>query len=127
MAGKTTTTNTFILFTAVAVLSLAALAADLSGMWTMRLVTTGGAEAPMISMTLKQDGDKLSGSCSLQDLDEMLAVSGDVKNDAIQWHCSSTELTVTFSGKVGGTGREITGSWSTSAAAQGTFIGTKIP
>jgi len=110
----------------VAVLSTPVFAADLSGMWAIRLVTSGGAEAPTISITLKQDGEKVTGSCSLQDLDEILTLSGQSKDDAIEWQCSSTEITMTFDGKVGARD-EITGSWSTSAAAQGTFTATKTP
>jgi hypothetical protein len=109
---------------AMAVLPLALSAVDLSGMWTMRLLTREGAEAPTIGITLKQNGEKLTGSCSLDDLDEILTLSGEAKDEAISVRCSSTEITMSFSGQVSG-GDEMKGTWSTSAAAQGTFTATK--
>jgi hypothetical protein len=124
LTARPTITKMSIAVIAVSVLSLAVLAADLSGMWTMRLVTTGGAEAPTLLVTLKQDGEKLTGSCTVEDLDEILTLSGEAKDNEIRLQCAGTEVSVTLSGKVSEQG-EMTGSWSTSTAAQGTFTATR--
>ena len=103
-----------------------ALAADVSGTWVVRLLTTSGKEAPVIDVVLKQSGDRLSGSCSLQDLDDDFTISGQVKDDGVSWQCSSSGLRMAFTGSIGSTSREITGSWNTSANPEGgTFTATK--
>ncbi len=114
-----------VVLAVVTILSAQALAADVSGSWTVRLVTKGGAEAPTVSLSVKQEGGRLVGSCSIPDLDDPLTISGEVKDDTITWQCSSRELTASFTGAITRTGREITGSWTTNASGAGTFTATK--
>src|SRR5262245_25926238 len=103
-----------------------ALAVDVSGTWMLRLLTTSGKDAPVIDVVLRQSGDKLSGSCSLQDLYDDFTISVQVKEDGVSWQCSGSGLRMAFTGSIGSTGREITGSWNTSANPEGgTFTATK--
>src|SRR5215470_6798119 len=110
----------------VIVLWSRALAVDVSGTWVLRLLAASGKEAPVIDVVLKQDGEKLTGTCSLQDLDDDFTISGQLKEDRASWQCSSSGLRMTFTGSIRNTGREITGSWNTSANPEGgTFTATK--
>jgi hypothetical protein len=103
-----------------------ALAVDVSGSWVLRLVTAGGKDAPVIDVVLKQDDERLTGKCSLQDLDDDFTISGQAKEDRVSWECFSSQLRMTFDGSIRSSGREITGSWNTSANPEGgTFIATK--
>ena len=103
----------------VAVASTAA--ADLSGAWRVALKATNGDEAPTFTVTLKQDGQKLSGTCATDARDEQFTVTGQVTDSAATWRCARQPLTVDFSGKISASGSGITGSWSTSASGKGTF------
>ena len=115
----------FFVALTVAAIWAHALAVDVSGTWVLSLLTAGGKEAPVIDVVLKQDGEKLTGSCSLQDLDDNFTISGQVKEDGVSWQCSSSTLRMNFTGSIRNTGREITGSWNTSANAEGRFTATK--
>jgi hypothetical protein len=101
-----------------------ALVVDVSGTWVVSL-ETGGKEGPVIDVVLKQDGEKLTGSCSLQELDDDFTISGQATDDSVSWQCSSPEVRMIFTGSIGSTGREMTGSWNTSANGEGTFTATK--
>ena len=112
----------------IAVLSAVAVnAADASGVWSLRLTTTGDESAPRASVTLKQDGDKLSGSCVINSTDEKFSVTGQVTGDTVTWQCASAgPVAVSFKGTINASGREMSGSWTTGRAG-GTFKGSKPP
>ena len=100
-------------------------AADASGTWALRLTTTGDESAPRASVTLKQDGDKLTGSCVIDSTEETFTATGQVMGDSIAWRCvSKGPIEASFKGTINETGREMTGSW-TSGKAEGTFKGSK--
>ena len=101
-------------------------AADVSGTWALRLTTSDGESAPRVSVTLKQDGKALTGSCVIGDTDEKFTVTGEVIDDAVTWWCASDgPVEASFNGTINSTGREMTGSWTTPAPAKGTFKGSK--
>ncbi len=103
-------------------------AADVSGTWSLRLMTSDGESAPRASVTLQQDGKTLTGSCVIGDTDEKFTVAGEVTDNTVTWRCASKgPVEVSFSGQINSTGREMTGSWSTPAPARGTFKGSKSP
>jgi hypothetical protein len=103
-------------------------AADVSGVWSLRLTTSDGESAPRASVTLKQDGKTLTGSCVIGDTEQKFTVVGEVTDTAVTWRCASTgPAEASFSGTINSTGREMTGSWTTPAPARGTFKGSKSP
>ncbi|HVJ27212.1 MAG TPA: hypothetical protein VM493_06695 [Vicinamibacterales bacterium] len=103
-------------------------AADVSGVWSLRLTTSDGESAPRASVTLKQDGERLTGSCVIGDTDQEFTVVGQVTDTAVTWQCASKgPVEVSFSGTINSTGREMTGSWTTPAPARGTFKGSRSP
>jgi hypothetical protein len=113
------------------VIALAALlpvpltAADVSGVWSLRLQTTDDQSAPRASVTLAQEGDKLTGSCEIEGVDHAFTVTGQVAGDTVTWRCvSKGPVAASFKGTINATGREMTGSWTTGASA-GTFKGSK--
>jgi hypothetical protein len=108
------------------VLSDPLMAADVSGIWSLRLTTAAGESAPRASVTLKQDGKTLTGSCVIADADTTFTVAGEVIDDVVTWRCASKgPVEASFSGTINSTGREMTGAWTTPAPARGTFKGSK--
>jgi len=102
------------------------IAAEVSGIWSLRLTTADGESAPRASVTLKQDGKTLAGNCVIGDTDTTFTVAGEVIDDVARWRCASNgPVEASFSGTVNSTGREMTGSWTTPAGARGTFKGSK--
>ena len=102
--------------------------ADVSGVWSLRLTTSDGESAPRASVTLKQDGARLTGSCVIADTEQAFTVVGQVTDDAVTWRCASKgPVEVSFSGTINSTGREMTGSWTTPAPTRGTFKGSRSP
>ena len=113
---------------AIAVLVVSVSAADVSGEWSLRLTTSDGESAPRVSVTLKQDGDRLTGSCVIGSTDQKFTVVGQVMDRAVTWRCvSDGPVEASFEGEVNSTGREMTGSWTTPAPARGTFKGSRKP
>jgi hypothetical protein len=120
--------KSFIVSLIALFLAESAMAADVSGTWSLRLTTSDGESAPRASVTLKQDGKTLTGSCVIGDTDEKFTVAGEVIDNALTWRCASKgPVEASFSGTVNSTGREMTGSWTTPAPARGTFKGSKSP
>ena len=111
----------------IAVLSaVSTSAADASGVWSLRLTTDGGESAARVSVTLKQEGDTLTGSCVIGGTEEKFTVTGQVTETAVTWRCvSKGPVEASFTGTINSTGREMTGSWTTPAPARGTFKGSK--
>jgi len=103
-------------------------AADVSGVWSLRLTTSDGESAARASVTLKQDGETLTGSCVISYTDQEFTVVGQVTGTALTWRCvSKAPLEASFKGTVDSTGRQMTGEWTTPAPARGTFKGSKSP
>jgi hypothetical protein len=119
-------TKSLIFAAMTAFLAVSVRAADFSGVWSLRLQTKNDESAPRASVTLKQDGEKLTGSCKIDNTDEMpFTVAGQVKGDSLNWQCvSKGPVAVTFKGSVNTTGREMTGTWTT-GKAEGTFKGSR--
>jgi hypothetical protein len=106
--------------------AVAAPAADVSGVWSLRLMTSDGESAPRATVTLKQNGDRLTGRCVIGDTDEEFTASGRVIDDAVTWRCAGKgPVEASFRGTINSTGREMTGSWTTPAPARGTFKGSR--
>jgi hypothetical protein len=101
-------------------------AADASGVWSLRLTTADGESAPRTTVTLKQEGTTLTGTCVIGDTDATFTVTGQAIEDVVTWRCASGgPVEASFKGTINSTGREITGSWTTPAPANGTFKGSK--
>jgi hypothetical protein len=103
-------------------------AADVSGVWSFRLMTKDGESAPRASVTLKQDGEKLTGTCVIENTDEEFIVVGQVTDNTLTWRCSGKgRFEASFKGTIDAAGRQMTGEWTTPAPAQGTFKGSRRP
>ena len=103
-------------------------AADLSGVWSLRLLTSDGQSAPRATVTLKQDAEKLTGTCTIDSTDQEFTVVGQATDNTVTWRCvSKGPFEASFKGTVDSTGRQMTGEWTTPAPAQGTFKGSRSP
>ena len=101
-----------------------AAAVDVAGSWTLTVETAQGSGSPEV--TLKQDGEKLTGTYSSQVFGEQ-KVSGSIKGHAVTFGFTATmegtPVTVTYSGTVeDGTmkGKVVLGEFG-----EGTFTGKK--
>ena len=103
-------------------------AADVSGVWSLRLLTSDGESASRATVTLKQSGDNLTGTCMIDQTDQEFTVVGQATDNTLTWRCASNgPLEVAFKGTIDSTGRQMTGEWTTPAPAQGIFKGSKSP
>jgi hypothetical protein len=112
---------------AICVLAVASLAhagqakTDVSGKWTFTVQTDAGSGTPTV--TLKQDGEKLTGHYSSATLGEA-DLTGTVKGDDVKFSFNAdaggTQLVVTYTGKVDGKD-SMKGSVDLGGMAQGTF------
>ena len=120
--------KTFLVSLTALLLAGSVARADVSGVWSLRLTTGDGESAPRASVTLKQGGDRLTGSCVIGDTEQEFTVVGQVTDNAVTWRCAGKgPVEVSFSGTINSTGREMTGSWTTPAPARGTFKGSRSP
>jgi hypothetical protein len=98
--------------------------ADVSGTWALTVETGQGTGTPSVS--LKQDGDKLTGTYSSQVFGEQ-PVTGSIKGNAITFSFSGsfegTTFTVTYTGTV--EKDTMKGKVTLGDAAEGTFTGTR--
>jgi hypothetical protein len=102
-------------------------AADVSGVWSLRLLTSDGQSAPRATVTLKQDAEKLTGTCTIDDTDQEFTVVGQATDTTLTWRCASKgPFEASFKGTVDSTGRQMTGEWTTPASA-GNLQGFKKP
>jgi hypothetical protein len=96
---------------------------NVSGTWILDVSTTAGSGTPTV--TLKQDGEKLTGQYSGQ-LGEA-PLSGALKGTAITFQfdvdVQGTSLRVVYSGTV--EGDSIKGTVSLGEAGEGTFTGSR--
>jgi hypothetical protein len=103
-------------------------AADASGVWSLRLLTNAGESAARATVTLRQDGETLAGACAIDQVDQELTVTGQVKDNTLTWRCVGKEsFEASFKGSIDSTGRQMTGEWATHANARGTFKGSRSP
>ena len=101
-------------------------AADVSGVWSLRLTTSDGESAPRATVTLKQDGEKLTGRCVSDNTDQEFTVVGQAVDDTVTWRCASKgPVEVSFKGTIDAIGRQMAGDWTTPAPARGTFKGSR--
>jgi hypothetical protein len=110
-------------------LVVSVLSADVSGVWSLRLLTSEGESAPRATVTLKQDGKKLTGKCVIDQTDQELTVAGQVTSDNIlTWRCvGKGSFEASFKATIDSTGRQMTGEWATKPPTQGTFKGSRPP
>jgi hypothetical protein len=94
---------------------------DVTGKWTFTVQTDAGAGTPTV--TLKQDGEKLTGHYSSQNLGEA-DLTGSVKGQEIKFtfnaDAQGTSLTVTYTGTIENKD-SMKGSVDLGGMAQGTF------
>jgi hypothetical protein len=94
---------------------------DVSGKWLFEVTTDAGTGTPTV--TLKQDGEKLTGHYSSQNLGEA-DLTGSVKGQDITFsfnaNAQGTALQVTYTGKIESKD-SIKGSVDLGGMAQGTF------
>ena len=111
----------------VAVVAIRLSVADVAGVWSLRLLTTASESAARATVTLKQEGETLTGTCAIEQIEQELAVAGQVTGGTLAWRCVGKEsFEASFKGTIDSTGRQMTGEWSTHAA-KGTFKGSRPP
>ncbi|HZR22838.1 MAG TPA: hypothetical protein VFA59_04565 [Vicinamibacterales bacterium] len=90
-------------FMVFATASLAAQKTDLTGKWTFTVTTDAGTGTPTV--TLKQDGEKLTGHYSSQTLGEA-DLTGTVKGEDVKFSFNADlqgqAVPVTYTGKIDG-------------------------
>lgn len=116
---------------AVLVLSLASIAVagqakvDVSGKWLFTVTTAAGNGTPTV--TLRQDGEKLTGHYSSATLGEA-ELTGTVKGNAVRFtfgaDVQGTHLDVTYSGTIEGN-NSMKGTVNLDVAGDGTFTATR--
>ena len=115
-----------LLASAIVAASVAALPAqsskiDVTGTWTFTVQTDAGGGTPTV--TLEQDGEKLTGHYSSQNLGEA-DLTGSVKGQEIKFtfnaDAQGTSLTITYTGTIENKD-SMKGSVDLGGMAQGTF------
>lgn len=96
-----------------------ALAADLTGVWNLSVVSAGGTGNPVF--TLKQDGDKLSGTYKGRWGDA--PCTGSVKENDFEINYSLGGTNVVYKGKVDG--NKMSGKVDFGGQGTGDFTGEK--
>jgi hypothetical protein len=98
---------------------------DVSGKWAFNVQTDAGSGTPTV--TLKQDGEKLTGHYSSATLGEA-DLTGTVKGDEVKFSFNAdaggTALVVTYTGKIEGKD-SMKGTVDLGGMAQGTFSAKK--
>jgi hypothetical protein len=103
-------------------------AADVSGVWSLRLMTSAGESAARATVTLRQERETLTGTCVIDQTEQELTVTGQAKDNTLTWRCVGKEsFEASFKATIDSTGRQMTGEWATHAAARGTFKGSRPP
>lgn len=100
-------------------------AADVFGRWNVDLVNQFGGTMKIV-VTFQQDGNKLTGACTGEELGDM-AATGETNGNEIKWQCESEEhggkQIATFIGTLNANGTEMKGEWTT--VIKGTFSGNR--
>jgi FlaG/FlaF family flagellin (archaellin) len=110
-----------LLLAAVTFLAVTVFAADLTGTWTANVQTSGGNGTP--TFTLKQDGDKLTGTYAGQFGNA--PVTGTVKGSDVTIEFDVSGTKATYTGKLDSAGTKIEGTCDYGGQASGTFTATK--
>lgn len=111
-----------VLLAAVLCIASTALAADLTGTWNAKVeLNTGQSGSP--TFTLKQDGEKLTGTYSgaLGDA----PIKGTVKGSDVTIDFEVSGAQIHYAGKVDKDGKKIEGTVDYAGQATGTFSATK--
>jgi hypothetical protein len=109
-------------------LAMSVTPADVSGIWSLRLMTSDGESAPRASVTLKQNGATLTGSCVIDNVDQELTVGGQVTDNTLTWRCAGKgPFEASFKGTIDSTGRQMTGEWTHAGAGAGNIQGFEKP
>ena len=98
---------------------------DVSGTWNFEVTTDAGTGSPTV--TLKQDGEKLTGhysSATLGEADLTGTVTGDQIEFSFNVDVQGTQLPVSYKGTVE-SGTSMKGTVSLGGLAQGTFTAKK--
>jgi hypothetical protein len=97
---------------------------DLTGEWAFEVQTDQGSGSPAI--TLKQDGDKLTGKYKgqLGEADLTGTVSGKTFKFSFSGNAQGTEFTVTYDGEIESS-TSVKGKVDLAGLATGTFTGKK--
>jgi hypothetical protein len=123
--GETNMKGLFAL--AIAAASIAAISVqdskvDVTGKWTFTVQTDAGGGTPTV--TLKQEGEKLTGHYSSQNLGEA-DLTGTVKGREIKFSFTAdaqgTSLTITYTGTIESSD-SMKGTVDLGGMAQGTFV-----
>ena len=95
--------KTFVAITLFLALSIGAVAADVAGMWTAQVPGRNGTRDT--KFTFKVDGDKLTGTMSVEGQDTAIA-DGKVSGDGLSFTASvdrgGNMIKYTYTGKIGG-------------------------
>ncbi len=98
------TKRVFFVFAVLLVVSIAALAADVSGKWVAQIPGRGG-QARETTFTFKVDGEKLTGTMSGRQGDIAISegkVSGDALSFVVSMERGGQTMKQTYTGKVVG-------------------------
>jgi opacity protein-like surface antigen len=106
----------------VLLLAAVALAADVSGTWNAT-VDLGGGQGGTPTFTLKQDGDKLTGTYSGA-LGEA-PIHGTIKGSDVAFDFDVQGAAVHYAGKLEADGKTIKGTCDYGGQASGTFSATR--
>jgi hypothetical protein len=82
-------------------------AADVTGKWTADMQMPGGGDSMQIAFTFSQDGTTLSGSVLGPQGDAMPIADGKVDGDKISFKVSFNGMTITHEGTINAAGDEI--------------------
>ena len=120
LAAALTSSLALVLFLAVA----AVYAADISGTWNVDGDVVGNPAK--FACTLKQDGEKLSGTGTMQG--KQIPINGSVKGQVVTFQFDvdheGTTYTNVFTGKLGDTGGQMDGTIAV-GGVEGTFTAKK--
>ncbi|HEY6348693.1 MAG TPA: hypothetical protein VI636_04710 [Candidatus Angelobacter sp.] len=114
--------KSLLLLPALFLLAATAFAVDLTGTWNAK-VELGGGQSGSPTFTLKQDGEKLTGTYSgaLGDA----PIKGTVKGNEVTIDFEASGAEIHYAGKVDNEGKKMEGTVDYGGQASGTFTATK--
>ena len=88
------------------VVALGAFAADVTGKWTFEQPGRGGNPGRPVTITLKQDGSKLTGETNSSFTGKSAITDGKIEGDNISFNIKASiqgnEMTLSYKGKIAG-------------------------
>jgi len=106
MHRHTTLTRWALGLFALALMASQAVAADAAGTWTWKFTPPNGGEEREITLTLKQDGEKLTGTLAMGPNRMVEIQNGTIKNDALAFETvferDGNRFTSKYQGSVSG-------------------------